>query len=242
MTSKHDTGCANSGKRTRKEEIGNRYGMLVVLSESDPGFLKNGHTYRQVLAVCDCGNEKIIALSNLRAGHIKSCGCQRRRISRLRATTHGDKPTNGCSTEYRSWTGAKGRCYNKNNRKYESYGGRGIYVCDRWLNSFENFLEDMGRKPSPNHSLDRKDNDGPYSPDNCRWADSKTQGRNKRNNVHWVVNGKKVAVARLAEKYNIKYSTIMARIKGGWCQECAYKTPVHGGVCPHKTRRNTTKK
>lgn len=82
--------------------------------------------------------------------------------------------------EYNSWRGAKKRCYNENNTSYKYYGGRGIQVCDRWLNSFENFLTDMGEKPSSSHSLDRINNDGDYSPDNCRWATSKEQSSNKR--------------------------------------------------------------
>ena len=94
--------------------------------------------------------------------------------------THGEASVKNRVPEYSSWYNMKNRCYNTKTNYYKNYGGRGIIVCERWLNSYENFLEDMGRKPGKNYSLDRKDNNGNYEPGNCRWATAKEQNNNRK--------------------------------------------------------------
>lgn len=156
--------------------VGQKFGRLLVLE--DTGTKKNRAVVWRCL--CDCGNEKFCIGSSLKSGSVSSCGCLQKELLSERVKTHGLAGT----PEHTSWKGINNRCRNKNNRFWEDYGGRGIEVCNRWDvskgGSFENFLEDMGRRPSENHSIDRIDVDGDYCKDNCRWADKSLQGMNKR--------------------------------------------------------------
>lgn len=132
----------------------------------------------EYLCRCDCGQEKTVRGSNLTSGHVKSCGCLLREADQ--GITHGLSH----APEYIVWLSMKRRCSNPKNESFKYYGGRGIKVCDRWLHSFENFLDDMGSRPSPEHSIDRINVDGDYEPSNCRWATLSEQARNKRTSNH----------------------------------------------------------
>lgn len=142
--------------------------------------------------ICKCGNLTTSAASSLKDGRIKSCGCLRKEA--LDTSIHGHA-TKGVSSEYGTWRNMKDRCYNKKNNRYQRYGGRGIKVCDRWINSFENFFLDMGKKPSLNHSIDRINNNGNYELLNCRWATSKEQCSNRKNSVVISYKGKTMVMA-----------------------------------------------
>lgn len=130
--------------------------------------------------ICDCGNPKIVLAGKLRSGETKSCGCLRDELSKQRRTTHGQNIKKRKSVEYNTWCSMKERCHYEKAENYYLYGGRGIRVCDRWINSFEKFLEDMGKRPSSKHSIDRIEVNGNYEPLNCKWATSEEQSRNKR--------------------------------------------------------------
>ncbi len=154
---------------------GQRFGRLVVLFATE----RKDYGFAYWQCRCDCGEVSEVRSYSLRKGGTKSCGCIARVKSRQRLTTHGQAQGKR-TAEYRAWHSMKDRCFCVNNKSYSYYGGRGITVCDRWRNSFENFFEDMGKKPRKDLSLDRVDNNGNYAPNNCRWATHSEQQSNKR--------------------------------------------------------------
>ncbi len=158
---------------------GIRFGRLTVVKRSD---LRSSNGSWIWICECDCGKTTPVERSNLirnTTNATRSCGCLGRENQKASVTKHGllYHPL------YKTWCDMKERCHLKSAINYYLYGGRGISVCDRWHHSFPNFLADMGEKPGPEYTLDRKDNDGNYEPDNCRWATRSTQQRNRRNTL-----------------------------------------------------------
>jgi len=208
---------------------GDRFGRLVVVEESEP-FVSGSQRQRAMKCECDCGNVGVYRLYALRNGNTTSCGCLARELAverghRLGKLYGGGTPKHGgCGTpEYSSWKSMISRCADKSNSRY---GGRGIKVCDRWVESFVAFLDDMGRRPSAGHSIDRIDNDGDYDPGNCRWATAEEQCRNRSNTLYLSLNGETMSLPEWSERLGIDQSLIRSRLDRGWSDEEALTKPV----------------
>ncbi len=185
---------------------------------------KIGRT-RAWLCRCDCGNTVVVAPCRLLTGRTKSCGCFRKAGGMMAGLRHGK----GYTLEAGIWRNMLYRCDNPGCRMYPKYGGRGVTVCDRWRgpDGLINFLADMGPRPSLQHSVDRyPDNDGPYSPDNCRWATRAQQLRNTRRNRFITFDGRTMVVADWARETGIDRGVIGERLKLGWSVERALTVPV----------------
>ncbi len=197
-------------RRPAKDLTGQRFATMVVTGFA--GFdrwRKARWNYK-----CDCGREATTDEKCLR--RMKSCGCVRKRT-----TTHGMSN----SKEYRVWRAMLNRCENTNVERFPQYGGRGIRVCERW-HKFENFLMDMGRRPSPKMQIDRIENDGNYEPGNVRWATPKQQLRNRSDNRILEYNHKKMCINDWATETSLKRECIAARLKMGWSVEKSLTTPA----------------
>lgn len=182
---------------------GKKFGRLSVLSRGP-----NAGRHPQWHCRCDCGKETLVHGRHIRSGITKSCGCLGRENVVKSNTKHGR-----CGQPiYQTWKAMIRRCYGVTGKDYPAYGGRGIFVCSEWRFSFSAFLEDMGERPQGT-SLDRIDNDGPYSPDNCRWATPAQQCANKRNNVLVTRNGKTQTAAQWERELGFSRGTIRQRIR-----------------------------
>lgn len=207
-----------------KDERGNIYGKLTVREYA--GKTKSGDS--QWLCDCECGKTTTVAGGDLRKtyGGTKSCGCGRR----IQGGGHG-------TTEYTTWKEMKRRCYNPRYREYGLYGGRGIIICERWRTSFVNFLADMGPKPFPEATIDRfPDQNGPYSPENCRWATKLEQSQNSRKTRLLTYGGETLCIREWARRIRITHRTLIARLERGWSVEKAVTTPATQSCIPIKNR------
>jgi hypothetical protein len=150
---------------------------------------------------CDCGRVKLFYSCALKSLHMHSCGCS------INTTHHlSNHPLYNC------WQSMWARCTKRHNPSYKNYGGRGIKVCDRWRN-VQNFITDMGEKPTPKHSIERKNNDGDYTPENCKWSTRIEQNRNSRKNVFILLNGQKKTLKEWATHLGISSSILSKRLK-----------------------------
>lgn len=157
-----------------------KYNRLTLIKEVEPYIWKN-LKQSKFLCQCDCGEFIIVNLNHLKSGNTKSCGCLNKEKRKLPKLIKHQESNKRRTVEYNTWVSMKQRCYNINCKDYKNYGGRGIKICDRWLNSYENFLKDMGRRPI-GYSIERLNVNGNYEPINCKWATKLEQNNNRRLN------------------------------------------------------------
>lgn len=214
-----------------KDITGQRFGRLVALGYVGTKEIGLNQKRAQWLCRCDCGSVIVAVGAHLRQQHTTSCGCYNIDVTRQSAQnkeTHGMTGT----PEYRAWQSMHQRCYNPQCNSYQWYGKRGIEVCERWR-TFENFLADLGNRPTPDHSLDRIDNDGDYDPGNCRWATDIEQKNNKRTNKVISYCGEEHSLAEWSRITGISYTLLKARINTyKWPIERALSEPVNKKARP----------
>ncbi len=215
-----------SASQIKIDRTGQRYGRLLIAGL---------HSIKPTKwnALCDCGKTTVVQGGHLGDGHTTSCGCFSSDSTALRNAIHGDARQRGThgesgrqTREYRIWKGMKTRCLNVKHHSYPNYGGRGIKICSRWINSYENFLSDMGRCNIPNGMIERKNNDGPYSPENCRWATAVEQANNRRGNHLISFQGETMTIAQWSQKLGFNQRLVRDRLILGWTPALAFTMPV----------------
>lgn len=209
------------------EFIGKKFGRLTVIEELPVYISESGYKVKKCLCICDCGKKKTIRLYDLTSKKTKSCGCIQKEKVGARNRTHGKSKTR----LYHTWFDMKHRCTKSINPEYKNYGGRGISVCEEWINengftNFENWALRNGYKE--NLSLDRINNDLNYSPDNCRWVDRVTQQRNRTDNVWITYKGMTKCIAEWSEITGLSFDCISYRFKNNWTPEEIIETPLYG--------------
>lgn len=190
--------------------IGKTFGRLKVIRRHS----QNNHRMQAMWeCVCSCNNENIVIVptTSLRKEITRSCGCLRKENSTKLWQKHGlsEKP------EYGVWAGIKQRCYNEKEPSYPDYGGRGIAMSDDWKESFEAFYQDMGPRPTPNHTIERNNNNLDYASGNCSWITRKEQASNRRSNIYYELGGEVKTLMQWCEELELKYHTVYARLKRG---------------------------
>lgn len=219
--------------------IGEKYGMLTVIQEVS----RKSPRKRRFLCICDCGAQKEVELNKLRTGHTRSCGClhiEARARNLEKAPSEGRKKHGlNKSPEHRAWVHMKQRCTNPNKKEWPHYGGRGIKVCERWMNSFEAFIEAVGKRPSPKHSLDRINVNGDYEPGNVRWATQQEQCENTRVTRIVTINDKSQSISAWEREMELSKGQVRAREDAGWSLKEAILTPSIKGQKRHmKVKRD----
>lgn len=202
------------------DRTGTTHGELYVIGidHVDPKWI----TWWKVR--CSCGVEKLMVGGHLARPDVVSCGHHKNKNTGDRSRTHGKSG----SPEHWAWKHLRARCEDQSSKDWKDYGGRGITFCERWM-SFENFIADVGPRPSPKHSIDRIRVNGNYEPGNVRWATPIQQGRNTRRNVRLTFNGENLCISEWAERIGAKPKSLHNRIKRGWTIEEAITRPFGAG-------------
>jgi hypothetical protein len=206
-----------------KNLAGKRFGRLTAIGATRRERDISGRSLLVWECRCDCGQTTETRSCNLLSGDTESCGCLERDTLIKRNKTHGQSKT----LTYRKWGAMIQRCYQPTASSYVYYGGRGIQVCDRWRNSFEAFLEDMGECPSSKHSPDRIETNGHYEPGNVRWATQREQMANMRRNRRLTAFGETLCMNEWCRRFGLKQGTLWDRLDRGWPLERALSEPLH---------------
>ena len=209
---------------------GKKFGYLTVIRRNGSSMPSGRKGNAKWLCRCICGQERSVVGSKLIRGENRSCGCKKGEFITVSLTTHGMTGT----TTYHVWGNMMKRCLNPKEARYYRYGGRGIGVCKRWM-KFENFLADMGTRPSRKHSLDRKDNDKGYSKKNCRWATSIQQSNNKSNNRYIETPRGRLTLAQVSRIAGVTPGAIRDRILRGMSGKDLLQPAMAGGRKPFTT-------
>lgn len=215
----------------RPDLTGRKFGRWVVLYRD--GSDRKGQ--RLWMCRCDCGTERRVRGIKLLTGEAFACGCYGAEQTSKRSTIHGERNLRNTTAEYKSWKSAKARVSNPKIDGYEHYGGRGIKMCDRWLESYPNFVNDMGRKPTLKHTLERKDVNGDYEPSNCIWATMVEQNNNRRDTKRITRDGRSMTVTQWCRELGMNPKTVLLRLFYGWNVERALTVPIQ-----IKERKNAT--
>jgi len=204
-----------------KVPIGKKFGRWTVL-----GFAHKTKATYFWKCKCDCGIERAVRMGDISNGKSVSCGCFSIETQKRIKTIHGQAGNKGeNSKEYNCWKAIKYRCYARTGQDWPDYGGRGIEVCSRWFSSFNNFFEDMGKKPSNRHSIERKDVNKDYCKENCMWATPSEQANNKRCTLRFEFDGKNMTLSGWSDLTGVSRTALYTRIRNGWTLHRTFTTP-----------------
>ena len=193
-------------RKLANDLTGKKFGKLEVIGVHDTGSRK---TY--YVCQCDCGNVKVVRADSLISGATKSCGCIKKEQDKTNLTANQRRKMSGTRI-YETWQDMKRRCYNKQNARYDRYGGRGITVCEEWLNDFQSFYDwAINNGYSDDLTIDRIDNDGNYEPSNCRWSTVKEQCNNRSSNINITIGNATKSLMSWCEIFNVDYKKVHAR-------------------------------
>jgi hypothetical protein len=196
-----------TGRPRVKVSVGETYNRLTYIEDYIPIVNNGGHYIGKWR--CVCGKEMIFINSKVKSGHTKSCGCLQKEKIRTLRFKHGYAKKRKESVEYKTWQRIKDRCLNPKNKDFRHYGERGIIICDRWKESFENFLEDVGERPGEKYSIDRINPNGNYEKNNCRWILNIEQSANRRTNVKVLYKNHTYCLFQYCKLLNLKYTSIL---------------------------------